>query len=98
MDRALAVNSSGKSRDIPGPGGSFFDFGSLFMNKTVRSSPSGDGSQQAGSNAAIESFWRCIFVELLPFLWSIGVPGGPRGVPGGSHGRARGSQARLWGS
>ena len=23
----------------------------------------GDGSQQAGSNTAIESFWRCHFVE-----------------------------------
>ena len=55
--------------DIPGPGGTFFDFGRLFIDKTVRSSRWGDGSQQAGSNTAIESFWRCKFVEIWPFLW-----------------------------
>ena len=47
-----------------GSGGSFFDFGGLFIDKTVRSNPQGDGSQQAGSNAAIESFWRCKFVKI----------------------------------
>ena len=32
--------------DIPGSGGTFFDFGSLFMYKTAWSSPSCDGSQK----------------------------------------------------
>ena len=51
-------------REIPGPGGCFFDFGELFIDKMALGSPSGDGSQQAGSNTATESFWRCIFVEI----------------------------------
>ena len=42
-----------------------------------------DGPSWAASNTAIESFWRCLFVEIWPLLWSItvpiGVPGGPRG-------------------
>ena len=33
-----------------------FDFGGLFIGKAVPGSPSGDGSQQAGSNTAIDSF------------------------------------------
>ena len=46
-------------------GGTFFDVGGLFIDEVVRWSSSGDGSQWAGSNTAIESFWRCIFVETL---------------------------------
>ena len=33
-------------------------------DKTVQGSPWGDALQQAGSDAAIESFWRCKFVEI----------------------------------
>ena len=67
------------------------------MDKTVRSSRWGDGSQLAGSNTAIESFWRCIFVEVLPFLLSRWVPGGPREVPEGSLGVPGGSLGSLRG-
>ena len=77
--------------------GYFFDFGGFAIKKTVRSSASRDGSPWAGSNTAIESFWRCIFVEIWPFLWSIGVPGGLRGGPGGSQARPWGSQGRAGG-
>ena len=87
MDRALAIPSSGNSWD---KGGVVLNLGALFVNKTVPGSPSGDGSQHADSNTAIESFWGCIFVEISVLLWSIGVPGGPRSVTGGSQGRARG--------
>ena len=81
---------------MAGARGCFFDFGGRFMDKTVRSSPWGDGSQWAGPNTAIESFWRCILVEMWLFLWSIKCPGlrrvsgtspgGPRRVPGGPRG------------
>ena len=64
----------------------FLHFGGLVIDKTARGSPSGDGSRQAGSNTAIESFWRCIFVEIRPFLWSIRAPW-----------RSLGSQGRPWG-
>ena len=70
-----------------------FDFGGLFIDETARPSPSRDGSQWARSNTAIESCCRCIFVEILLFLWSIGVSEGLRGVPGGSQGRPRGVPA-----
>ena len=70
-----------------------FDFGWLFIDKTVRSSPSCGGPQQADSNTTIESFYRCIFVEILVFFWSLEVPGSvgaslrvPRGVHGGPRG------------
>ena len=61
MDGALAIHSSVKSQC---GGGSLFYCGSLFTNKTALGSPSGDGPQQAGSNTASESFWRCLFVEI----------------------------------
>ena len=50
--------------EILGPRGRCFDIGGLFVDKSVRSSPSCDGPEQAGSNAAIESFWHCIFVKI----------------------------------
>ena len=53
-------NTSPKSRDQ----GVVFDLGVLFIDETVRSSRSCDGSQQAGSNTAIDSFWRYIFVKI----------------------------------
>ena len=53
MHRAVAIPSSRKSLD---GGVVFVDFGTLFISKTVQGSPSGDGSQQAGLNTAIESF------------------------------------------
>ena len=90
--------------DIPGPGGTFFDFGRLFISKTALVSPWGDGSQQAGSNTAIESFWRWKFVEIWPFLLSQGVPGrspkGPRASPGSpwEASGARGRSVRSLGS
>ena len=89
MDRALAVHSS-----FQDCGRILCYCGGLFIDKAALESPSGGGSQQAGSNTAFESFWRCIFVKILLFLWSMGVPGGPRGVPGGSQGRDRRSQGR----
>ena len=46
----------------------FFHFGGLFMDNTVRGSPWGHGSQWAGLNTAIESFWRCTFAEIWPFV------------------------------
>ena len=87
--------------EIPVPCDRFFDFGYLFIEKTARSSDSCDGSRQAVSNTAIESFWRCIFVEIWLLLWSIrghwrfpGIPraspGVLREVPGGSQGRSQG--------
>ena len=75
----------------------FFYFGCLFIDKTVRSSPWCDGSQQAGSNTAVESFWRWKFVEIWPFLWSRCVPGGFREVPEGSPGVPGGSLGSLRG-
>ena len=65
MDRALAVHSSGKSRDC---GGVFFDWFSVFMDNTALGSPRGNGSQRAESNTAIESFWRCQSVEYSIFV------------------------------
>ena len=50
--------------EILGPAGRLFHFGGLFVDKTVRGSRSGDGPQQAGSNTAIESFLRCMLVEI----------------------------------
>ena len=82
MDRALAIHSSGKWK-IPVP---FFYVGGFFTEKTSQLSASCGGPQQAGSNAAIESFWRCLFVELWLFLWSIRGPW-----------RSLGSQGRPWG-
>ena len=98
-------HGSGLSRtvllEILGPGGGLFKFGNLFMHKTVLGSAAGDGPQQAGLNTAIESFWRCILVELWPFLldaiyrsirshWrSPGVPGASPGVQGASLGGLR---------
>ena len=49
---------------IRGSGCIFFDFGGLFIEKTARSGPPCDGPSRAASNTAIESFWRCIFVEI----------------------------------
>ena len=46
-----------------------FDFGCRFQGKTVRSSPSCDGSQRAGLNTAMESFWRCKFAEIWQCPW-----------------------------
>ena len=59
---------------IPGSGGTFFHLSVLFMNEMARSSGSCDGPKLAASNTAIESFWRCIVVELWLFLWSIRGP------------------------
>ena len=56
-------------REIRRPRGSFFEFGSFFIDQMVWGSRSCDGSQPAGSNTAIESFWRRIFAEIWPFLW-----------------------------
>ena len=41
--RGVGAAGTTLSRYPGGPGGSFFDFGSLFIDKTVRSSPSCDG-------------------------------------------------------
>ena len=60
------------------------------MEETAWSSASCDESQQAASNTAIESFWRCIFVRISAFLRSICVSGGFRRVLGESQGRAWG--------
>ena len=49
--------------EIPGHGGTFFDFGGLFIKKKAQSSASCDGPRQAASNTAIESFWRCLFAK-----------------------------------
>ena len=51
------------------PGGIWTDFGGRFMDKTALASPWGDGLQQAGSDAAMESFWRWTFVEIWLFFW-----------------------------
>ena len=91
MNRALAVHSSRKSWY---QGDRFLILAAFFIDKTVRGCRSCDGSRQAGSSTAIESFWRCIFVELWVFFWSIrghwrslGVQGASLGglmdVPGG---------------
>ena len=72
MDRALAVLSSGKSRDRE-----------CIIDKTVRGNLSGDGSQRAGSNTAIERFWRCICV-----LYALA---NPAEATGGSVGRTLGA-------
>ena len=72
--------------DNPVPGGTFFDFGGLLTKETDRSSAPCDGPSWAASNTAIESFWRCIFVEIRPFLSSIRAPW-----------RSLGSQGRPWG-
>ncbi len=64
MDRALAVPSSGNSRDRKCI---FVDFASPFIDNTVLGSGSGDGSRHAGSNTAIERFWRCQFAEMTLF-------------------------------
>ena len=61
MGARTLVPPSGR---YPGAGGDLFDFGIIFIRKTARSSASCDGPQRAASNAAIESFWRCIFVEI----------------------------------
>ena len=89
MYRALAIHSSGKSRDQR----VFILFWRFFIDKTARSSASFDGSQLAGLNTAIESLWRCIFVDIRPFLWcimapwrSLGFQGRPWGVSGTSLG------------
>ena len=83
----------------PGPGTSWVDsfpngvgpeafltIGGLFVDETALGSLWGDGSQQAGLNTSIESFWRCICVEIFVFLLSSGVlgwsQGRPRAVPG----------------
>ena len=63
MDRALAVPSSGKFRDQ----GLFFQCWRPLYRQTLERS-SGDGSQQAGSNTAIKSFWRWTVAEIWPFL------------------------------
>ena len=49
---------------ISGSRGTFFDLGGLCIEKTARSLPPCDGPSWAGSNTAIESFWRCIFAEI----------------------------------
>ena len=56
-------------REIPGSGVYSSDFGSIFIDQTALGSRSCNGPQRAGSNTAIESFWRCIFAEIWPFLW-----------------------------
>ena len=48
--------------------GYLFDFGGLFKKETARSSAACDGPQLAALNTAIESFWRCVVVEVWPFL------------------------------
>ena len=85
MDRALAVSSYRKSQD----GEVSFDFGVLFVNKTALGSPSGDGSQQAGANTAIDSFWLRNLLRYDRFVVHRS-PWGHMGVPWGSQGRARG--------
>ena len=62
--RAL-VPQSGR---YPGARSTFFDFGGLIIGDMVQGSPWGYGAQQAGSNTAIESFCRCQFAEIWPFL------------------------------
>ena len=74
-----------------------FYLGGLFMDKMVQGSPLGDGSQQTGSNTAIERFWRWKFIEMDVFVVH-GDPWGSPGVPGGSQGRPWGSQGRALGS
>ena len=56
----LAEHYSGKSQDR----GRVFFIVNFFCNKTIRGSPSADGSQRAGSNTAIESFWRWKLFEI----------------------------------
>ena len=71
------------------------------LHKAVQQSLWDDALQQKASDAAIESFWRCKFVELWLFVWSawfLGVPAGPRGFPVVSQGRARGSAEVQGGS
>ena len=70
----------------------------LFIQKTVRSSRSCDGSQLAASNTATESFWRCLFVNLWPFLLSITVPWMSPGSPRRAQGRACGVSGTSLGS
>ena len=86
------------NRECQDQGGVVFYFGGFFIEKTDRSSAPCDGPSWVVSNTAIESFWRCLFVEIWPFLWSICDPGGLRGVPGGPQGRARGSSGTSQGS
>ena len=56
----------------PGIGGpqirSLLRFYHYKLHNTVQGSFWGDGSQEAGSNTAIKSFWRRKFVEIWPFL------------------------------
>ena len=49
-----------------------------------------DAWQRKDSDAAIESFWRCKCMEICPFLWSVGVSGGPEGVLGAYPARPHG--------
>ena len=81
----------GRYGETPSPMGRawkhVFDFGGLLIKKTARSSRSCDGPSWAASNTAIESFWRCLFVEISPFLGSIRAPIGVPGSPWGSQGR-----------
>ena len=53
--------------DIPGQGGICFDFGGIFIKKAAWLSAPCDGPSRPASNAAIESFWRCLFVEIWLF-------------------------------
>ena len=61
--RALALRSG----RYPGAGG-IFDFEGLTIDKTVQGNPWVDGSQQAGSNTAIESFRRWKLVDIAVFV------------------------------
>ena len=49
--------------EIPVLGDRFFDCGRFFIYKTALGGPWGDGSQQAGADTAMDSFWRCNFFK-----------------------------------
>ena len=55
--------------------------GSQCIQDEVQGSLWNDALQRNDSDAAIERFWRCACIEIWPFLWSVGVPGGSRRRP-----------------
>ena len=54
---------------MAGAGGHFIYSGGLFLDKTCLRIPLGDGLQEAGSNTAVEKFWRGHFVEIWQIMW-----------------------------
>ena len=69
-------------------------------HKVVQGSLWDDALQRTDSEAAIESSWRCKFVEMAIFVvhWGLGVPVGPKSVPGWFQGRAWGGPRRSLGA